>query len=129
MSTYLCFIRSNDTPGGVIGIIVEKINAYSCVKSNNVKYFQYHREVSEEYINYELHSLDYCILMKDVFSTVNDIYDDELNGDSFYDYPLLVDGFFERIKYINNVRFSLSKKLLGLFGLRIYIDVAIHVRR
>ena len=96
MNAYLCFIGPDDTPAGISNAIVTKINEYARVKVNNMKQFKYFGEVTEDFSNENLHALDYWVITRDVVSTVNDIYEEELLDDTFFEFPLLVGGLFER---------------------------------
>ena len=96
MNAYLCFIGPDDTPAGISNTIVTKSNEYARVKVNNMKQFKYFGEVTEDFSNENLHALDYWVITRDVISTVNDIYEEELRDDAFFDFPFLVGGLFER---------------------------------
>ena len=107
MSAYLCFLGPGETSHGICSTIVDKINDYSCVKTNNMKFFKYFGEVTHDFSNDDLHALDYWVVKKDVVSTFIDLYEEELQDDSFYEYPRLVGGLFERQPEENNVRLAL----------------------
>ena len=75
-----------------------------------MKQFRYFLEMTQDYSNDNLHAFDYWVITRDVISTVNDIYEEELNDETFFDYPLLVEGLFERQPY---VRVSLGAQFQG----------------
>ena len=96
MNAYLCAIGPDDTPASISESIVAKINEYGRVSTNNMKHFRYWHEVTDGYDNDSLHALDYWVVTSDIVETVNDLYDQELQDDSFYEYPRLLEGLFER---------------------------------
>ena len=107
---YLCFMGPDDTPAGIRNAIVANINEYSWVKFNNMKQFRYFGAVVQDYSNGDFHVFEYCIITRDVISTVNDIYEEELHDETFFGYPLLVEGIFERQP---DVRIALSDQFQG----------------
>ena len=76
----------DDNPAGSSNTIVPKINEYARVKVNNMKQFRYFGETTEDFSNDDLHALDYWVITRDVVSTVNDIYEEELHDDTFFNF-------------------------------------------
>ena len=108
MTAFLCFMGPDDTPASISNSIVRKINEYSSDRNNNMKYFRYHGEVTETLGNENLHALDYWVITSDVVDTVNNVYDDELNDGTFFQYTNLVDALFERTENTRDIRSTLS---------------------